>query len=75
MDATTESGMPAEKFATLAANAIYFKENEVVITNKILHRIAIFFRTIWPEGVFLYLQKIQAKESKQTKANTSKKDE
>ena len=57
-------GMKPEKFAQQACDAIYYKDNEVVITNKLLHHIAIFMRTVWPDAVFSFLSKQYKKSMK-----------
>ena len=47
-----EKGMPAEKFARKAAEGIYTKENEMIIDDEILSRLAVIFRNLWRDLVF-----------------------
>lgn len=45
-------GMSVEKFAERAIEGIYNKENEIIIDDAILPRLAVVFRNIWRDLVF-----------------------
>lgn len=44
--------MRLDKFSQVAVEAIYNKENEVIIDEEILSRLAVTFRNLWPNLVF-----------------------
>lgn len=47
-----QKGMLVEKFTTKAIEGIYTKENEMIIDDDILSRLAVIFRNLWKDLVF-----------------------
>jgi len=51
-DANIGGGMPPRVFAEKAVNAIFFKENETIITKDFKDRVITWLRNLWPDLVF-----------------------
>jgi len=61
-DANIGGGMPPRVFAEKAVNAIFFKENETIITKDFHHRVIIWLRNLWPNLVF-YAMSVYKKQA------------